>query len=115
MDLVVALIERSSDLAVPESRPENGSFYLRTDDATRFSEFRDAVDGAIAGAEPADWLVRDLKEFERMIAEFAIEDLQSTPEGLATLDAIRAIAVERLWTERLAGRGEPMKTISPEI
>ena len=107
-DLVIALVERSSNVTQPEDRPEEGPYYLRVDDATRFPEFRNAIDGAVISAEPADWLLRELKEFERMVAELAIEDLQSTPEGQATLDAIRAIAIERFWTERqAAGRTNP--------
>ena len=94
-DLVVALVERSFGLDIPENWPEEQSFYLQTDDATHFSEFREAVDGAIIRAEPAPWLLRDLKEFERLIAEDAIEDLRNTPEGQAILDAVRAISIYR--------------------
>ena len=94
-DLVVALVERNFGLAIPDEWEENQSHYLVTDDATQFSEFRDAVDGAIRGSEPAPGLLRDLKEFERLIAEDAIEDLQNTPEGQVILDAIRAIAIYR--------------------
>ncbi len=98
-DLVVALVERNFGLAIPDEWEENESYYLVTDDATQFLEFREAVDGAIRGAEPAPWLLRDLKEFEQMIAEDAIEDLKNTPEGQVILDAIRAIAVYRLRQE----------------
>ena len=98
-DLVVALAERNFGLAIPDEWEENESYFLVTDDATQFSEFREAVDGAIRGAEPAPWLLRDLKEFEQMIAEDAIEDLQNTPEGQVILDAIRAIAIYRLRQE----------------
>lgn len=94
-DLVVALVERNFGLDMSENWPEEQSFYLKTDDATQFSEFREAVDGAIIGAEPAPWLLRDLKEFEQRIAEDAIEDLQNTAEGQVILDAIRAIAIYR--------------------
>ncbi len=94
-DLVVALVERSFGLDMPENWPQEQSLYLQTADATHFSEFREAVDGAIVGAEPAPWLLRDLKEFERLIAEDAIEGLKNTPEGQAILDAIRAIAIYR--------------------
>ena len=94
-DLVVALVERNFGLAIPDEWVENESYYLVTDDATQFSEFRDAVDGAIRAAEPAPWLLRDLKEFELLIAEDAIEDLQNTLEGQTILEAIRAIAIYR--------------------
>lgn len=98
--LVIALVERSSSVIMPERWPENESIYLQDDDATRFLEFRHAINGAIIAAEPADWLLRELKDFERMIAELAIADLQSTEEGRATLDAIRATAVARFLTEQ---------------
>ena len=100
-DLVIALVERSSSVTMPERWPENESIYLQDDDATQFSEFRDAIDGAISAAEPADWLLRELKDFERTIAELAIENLQSTAEGRATLDAIRATAVARFLEDRV--------------
>ena len=100
-DLVIALVERSSSVVTPDQWPENESIYLQDDDATRFSEFRDAIDGAISAAEPADWLLRELKDFERTIAELAIENLQSTAEGRATLDAIRATAVARFLEDRV--------------
>ena len=98
-DLVVALVERNFELAIPDEWEENQSYYLVTDDATQFSEFREAVDGAIRGAEPAPWLLRELKEFEQEIAEFVIEGLQNTSEGQVILDAIRAIAIYRLRQE----------------
>ena len=94
-DLAVALVERNFGLAIPDEWGETESYYLVTDDATQFSEFLDAVDGAIRAANPAPWLLRDLREFERLIAEDAIEDLQKTPEGQVILDAIRAIAIYR--------------------
>lgn len=94
-DLVLALVERNFGIPIPDKWEENESYYLVTDDATQFSEFREAVDGAIRGAEPAPWLLRDLKEFERLIAEDAIEDLQNTTEGQVTLDAIMAVAIYR--------------------
>ena len=98
-DLVVALVERNFELAIPDEWEENQPYYLVTDDATQFSEFREAVDGAIRGAEPAPWLLRGLKEFEHEIAEFVIEGLQNTSEGQVILDAIRAIAIYRLRQE----------------
>ena len=83
-DLVIALVERSSSVVTPDQWPENESIYLQDDDATRFSEFRDAIDGAISAAEPADWLLRELKDFERTIAELAIaEPAKLTAEGRA--------------------------------
>ena len=94
-DLVFALVERNFGLAIPDEWEENESYYLVTDDATHFTEFREAVEGAIRAAEPAPWLLRDLREFERLIAQDAIEDLQNTPEGQVILDAIRAIAIYR--------------------
>lgn len=98
--MVVALVERNFGLAIPDEWEENESYYLIADDATQFSEFRDAVDGAIRVADPAPWLLRDLREFERLIAEGAIEDLQNTSEGQVILDAIRAIAIYRHRQER---------------
>ena len=94
-NLVVALVERNFGLAISDELEEYESYYLVMDDATQFSEFRDAVDGAIRAADPAPWMLRDLREFERLIAEDAIKDLQNTPEGQVILDAIRAIAIYR--------------------
>ncbi len=106
MDLVVALVEKSSGIAMPEGWPENESRYFLDDDATRFQEFRDAIDGAINGAEPADWLLRELKDFERTIAETAFEDIQATPVGQDTLEAIRAAAVARFRAEQDQQEGQ---------
>ena len=89
---------------MPEGWPEREAAYLQEDDATRFSEFLSAIDGAITTAEPADWLLRELQDFERTIAESAIEHLQSTAEGQATLDAIRAAAIARFLTQQQGGR-----------
>ena len=94
-DLVVALLEQKFGLLTPDRWPKEQSYYLTTDDATQFSEFRDAVAGAIDAAEPAVWLLRELKEFEHEIAELAIEDLQNTPKGQVILEAMQAIAVYR--------------------
>ena len=106
MGLVVALVEKSSGIAMPEGWPENESCYLLDDDATRFQEFRDAISEAINSAEPADWLLRELKDFERTIAEAVIEDLQATPVGQSTLDAIRAAAVARFRAEQDQQEGQ---------
>jgi hypothetical protein len=95
IDLVVALIERRFDLATPQDWKEDESYYLYKGDATQFSEFRASVDWAIRGAEPTNRLLRELKDFERMIAELAIESLQNTQEGQAILEAMQAIAVYR--------------------
>ena len=97
-ELVVAMIERSSDVALPDGWPDNEPLYLSEHDAGQFPELTNAIKGAIMGAEPGGRLMAELKSFERMIAEFAIEDLQNTPEGRATLDAIRATAIERFGT-----------------
>lgn len=106
-ELVVAMIERSSDVALPDGWPDNEPFYLSDEDSGQFPELTNAINGAIIGAEPGGWLMAELKYFERMIAEFAIEDLQDTPEGRATLDAIRATAIERFWTQRQSVRTNP--------
>ena len=93
--LVVAIIERKFGFVPPKGLEEYESYYLVPDDATHFSKFRDAVDGAVDVAWPAPWLVRELKEFEQEIAESALEILQDTPEGQAILDAMLAIAIYR--------------------
>ena len=106
-ELVIAMVERSSGVALPDDWPENESIYLGGNDAERFPELTNAVSGAIMAAEPGGWLMAELKYFERMIAEFAIEDLEDTPEGRATLDAMRATAIERFWTQRQGERTNP--------
>ena len=93
--MVVAIIERKFGFVPPKGLEEYESYYLVPDDATQFSKFRDAVDGAVDVAWPAPWLVRELKEFEQEIAESALEILQDTPEGQAILDAMLAIAIYR--------------------
>ncbi len=103
-ELVVAMIERSSGVALPDDWPENEPIYLSDDDAEQFPELTNSMSGAITAAEPGSWLMAELKSFERMIAELAIADLQNTPEGRAALDAIRATAIERFWTRRRAER-----------
>ena len=108
--LVVAMVERDSGVARPKDWPENESFYLSEDDATQFPGFRSAIDDAITGAEPADWLLRELQSFEQMIAEDAIANLQDAPEGQAALDAIRATAIEHFWLQRsAAGRRQMLE------
>ncbi|MXZ90927.1 MAG: hypothetical protein F4W95_09935 [Chloroflexi bacterium] len=101
-ELVIAMIERNSGVELPDDWPGNEPIYLG--DGEQFPELTNAVNGAIISAEPGGWLMEELKSFERTIAEFTIEDLQSTPEGRATLDAMRATAVERFWTRRQAER-----------
>ena len=103
--LVVAIIERKFGFVLPKGLEEYESYYLVTDDATQFSKFRDAIDGAVDVAWPAPWLVRELKEFEQEIAESALEILQATPEGQAILDAMLAIAVYRQRQEGQSNYG----------
>ena len=106
-ELVIAMIERNSGVELPDDWPENEPIYLGDNDAEQFTELTNSVNGAIMAAEPGGWLMAELKYFEQMIAEFAIEDLQSTPEGRASLDAMRAIAIERFRTGRQAGMANP--------
>ena len=103
-ELVIAMIARNSGVELPDDWPENEPIYLNDADAERFPELDNAVSGAITAAEPGGWLMEELKSFERIVAEFAIEELQDTPEGRATLDAIRATVIERFWTQRQAER-----------
>lgn len=106
-ELVVAMIEQGSDVALPDGSRDNEPLYLSEHDAGQFPELTNAINGAIIGAEPGGWLMAQLKYPERMIAEFAIEDLQNTPEGQATLGAIRATAIERFGAQRQSGRTNP--------
>jgi len=104
-NLIVAMIEQRFGLSAPERWPKDESYYLAKDDATQFSEFRNAVSEAINAIDPPQWLLRELKEFEQTIAEDAVEALQNTPEGQTVLDAMQAIAVYRHRQERQSHEG----------
>ena len=93
-ELVIAMIERSSGVILPDNWPDYEPFYLNKEYASGNGLLREAIEGAIAGAEPGKWLSQELEYFERMIAEDALEQLASNPSGRTTLDAIRATAVE---------------------
>ena len=96
-ELVVAMIEWDSGVALPDDWPENEPIYLSDDDAGQFPELTNAINGAIMGAEPGGRLMAELKYFERMIAEFAIEDLYGHSGTYHSMDAscIRPTAIGR--------------------
>lgn len=93
-ELLIAKIERSSGIALPENWPENEPYYLERDAALNHQLLRAAIEDAIRGAEPGGWLSEELAYFERMMAEDAIELLESSPAGRIALDAIRGAALE---------------------
>lgn len=93
-ELLIAKIERSSGIALPEDWPENEPYYLERDAALNHQLLRSAIEDAIRGAEPGGWLSEELAYFERMMAEDAIEHLESSPAGRIALDAIRGAALE---------------------
>ena len=75
-ELVVAMIEQGSDVALPDGSRDNEPLYLSEHDAGQFPELTNAINGAIIGTEPGGRLMAELQHFERMIAEFAIKDPQ---------------------------------------
>lgn len=95
IDSVLATIERSSDIDYPDGWDDNEPLYLKENDITWFRIFHEAVNNAINGAEPAPSLLKDLKEFERMIVEQVIEGLEGTAEGRSFLDAMRSTIVSQ--------------------
>ena len=95
IDSVLAAIERSSNIDYPDGWDDNEPLYLKDNDITWFRIFHEAVNNAINGAEPAPSLLKDLKEFERMIVEQVIEGLEDTSDGLIFLNGMRATAKRR--------------------
>lgn len=93
-ELVIAQLERSSGIALPEDWPENEPYYLERETALNHHLLRDAIEVAVRGAEPGGWLSDELAYFERMMAADAIEQLESSPAGRIALDAIRGAALE---------------------
>lgn len=93
-ELVIAQIEGSSGIALPDDWPENEPYYLERETALNHHLLRDAIEVAVRGAEPSRWLSDELAYFERMMAEDAIEQLESSPAGRIVLDAIRGAALE---------------------
>ena len=104
--LLVAMIERSTGVDMPEDWPDCEPYYLDRRLGLQTNLLVTAIQGAIQGAEPGDWLSEELKYFEHMIAEYALEDLQSTPAGQVMLDAIRAQAREQFHREQMEQDGQ---------
>ena len=100
IDLTLATIERNSNADLPDGWPENEPIYLQENDVASSSIFQEALDDVINGAEPAPWLLRDLKEFEQMLVEYVIEGLGETAEGRTFLNAMRASANWQSWSQR---------------
>ena len=97
---VLATIERSSIIDYPEDWDDNAPLYLKVDDAVWSRVFHEAVNNSINEAEPAPWLLRALNEFEQMVVEYIIEDLEDTSDGLIFVNGMRATAKRRSWEER---------------
>lgn len=61
------------------------------------------MDAAISQAEPAPWLSRAIEEFQQMIVEDAIENLNETAKGRSLLDEMRAYVKEQADAESKLG------------
>ncbi len=93
IDLFLATLERNSNADLPGGWPDNEPLYLQENDAVSSGLFQEVLDDVISGAEPAPWLLKDLREFEQMLVEYVIEGLEDNTEGRAFLDAMRSTAV----------------------
>ena len=95
IDLFLATLERNSSADLPDDWPDNEPLYLQENDAASSGIFQEVLDDVINGAEPAPWLLRDLKEFEQMLAEYVIEGLEDNAEGRASLETMRSSVISR--------------------
>lgn len=100
IDLVLATIELSSSADLRDDWDDNEPLYLQESDIASSDIFREVLDGVISGAEPAPWLLRDLKEFEQMLVEYVIEGLEDTSEGSHFLNVMRANVNWRSWAQQ---------------
>ena len=94
-ELTLALLENKAEVVRPEGWPDNEPLYLRGELASLDHTLRDAIEVAISQAEPGRSLSRELRRFERTIAEDVLAHLESTAEGRTVLEAISATAIER--------------------
>lgn len=93
-ELTLALLESKAEVVRPEGWPDNEPLYLRGEFASLDRVLRDAIENAISQAEPGRGLSRELRRFERMIAEGVLEHLESTAEGRTVLETVSAAAKE---------------------
>ncbi len=108
-ELFIALIERSSGVALPEHWPHNEPYYLKISDVLSYDLLREAIAESTNSAEPADWLLAELAAFERMIVEDVVNYLESEPAGKAVLADIRDMALQRYRADPKAAQGEAVQ------
>ena len=101
IEATLSAIELSSNADIPDDFEDYGeAAYLTQDDVAQSYIFRALLDAALRQAEPAPWLMRDLREFEQQIAEDVIEGLESTPDGRWFLSKMRSAAAQRYSDEQ---------------
>ena len=105
--LLVALIEQSSGVTLPEGWDHREPYYLQEDVPALCEAFKGDLEVSINGAEPADWLLRELEDFERGIAEELLAYLISQPETRHTINTLKTIAVERARAGSNQQGGQP--------
>ena len=93
IDLMLATIERNSNADLPNDWPENEPLYLQENDIVSSDILQEVLDDVINGAEPAPWLLRDLKEFEQTLVASVFEDLENSAEGRTFLEIMRSTAI----------------------
>ncbi len=92
-ELLVAMIEGSSGIALPEDWPINEPHYLNKGVVLDNLVLRETIDDVVGQAEPGGRLFQELEHFERMMAEDTLKLLESTANGRIMLDAVRAAAM----------------------
>lgn len=103
VEALTGAIERSSDAELPNDRELYECYYEWDWDSNRFKVLHDAVNAAISQAEPAPWLSRYLEEFQQMIVEYAIENLNETAKGRSLIDEMRAYVKDQTDAEAKLG------------
>ena len=106
-ELLIARIERSAGVVLPEDWPRNEPYYLGREDALSHDLLRKAVEDSSNAAEPGGWLSEELAYFERLIVDDALEILESGPAGRAVLDAVRSTARQCFRDDPEAAQREP--------
>lgn len=101
MAAALSAIECGSNAEIPDDFADYGEpAYLTQDDVAQSHIFRALLDAALRQAEPAPWLMRDLREFEQRIAEDVIAGLEDTPDGRWFLSNMRSAANQRYSDEQ---------------
>ena len=100
MEAALAAIERSSNAEIPAGYEDDEPAYLAEDDVAQSHIFRALLDAALRQAEPAPWLLRDLREFEQQIVADVIAGLEDTPDGRWFLSKMRSAAAQRCSDEQ---------------